>query len=302
MVGPRSLAPLLLGLALAAAPRDPAPLALWVWEAESRRMALDPAWAARTCAALRSRGARILYLSPPSTEEGQAAQDRLVAWLHGQGFEVHALLADRDPAPVAARLARLLEAQGRAAPGARFDGLHFDVEPHALPGWTEAGREALAQAFLDAAEDWIARARAVDPRLRIGAALPFWFDGVSVGWRGRTRPLNEHLQDAFDYVALMAYRNHAEGRDGLIPLVEGELAYGDRIGRPVRVGLETAPATPDKLTFHGLGPGALAREMATARRRLRRHPSFEGFALHHLRTWLALAPPRKASSRRIPRP
>ena len=289
MVGPRPLGlALLLALPAAAPPRRASALALWVWEAESTRMTTEPEWAARTCERLRASGVGTLYLSPPSTEEGDAAQHRLVAWLHDRGFEVHALFAGQDPAPVAARLGRLLEGQRSAEPSARFDGLHFDVEPHALPTWTEATREALARAYLDAAEGWIAQARAADPHLRVGAALPFWFDGLPVTWRGRLRPLNEHLQDAFDYVALMAYRNRADGRDGLIHLAEGELAYGDRIGRPVVVGLETSPATPEKVTFHGQDAAALPREMATARKAFERHPSFAGFALHHLRSWLTL--------------
>ena len=44
----------------------------------------------------------------------------------------------------------------------------------------------------------------------VGPAIPFWFDGIEdVEWEGQRRPLSERVQDLYDYVAIMDYRNFA---------------------------------------------------------------------------------------------
>jgi hypothetical protein len=49
------------------------------------------------------------------------------------------------------------------------------------------------------------------------------------------------VQDIYDYVALMDYRDHADGGDGLVSHAMDELRYGETIGRPVLLGIETMP-------------------------------------------------------------
>ena len=81
-------------------------------------------------------------------------------------------------------------------------------------------------------------------------------------WEGQRRPLSERVQDLYDYVAIMDYRNFAEGADSITSHAEDELAYGDRIGRPVMIGVETLKTTPAKVTFFGKnqqGLGGAAR-------------------------------------------
>ena len=46
---------------------------------------------------------------------------------------------------------------------------------------------------------------------------------------GAAAPLSERVQDLYDYVAIMDYRNFAEGSDSIISHAEDELAYGDPI-------------------------------------------------------------------------
>lgn len=288
---------------LAAAP--PAPAAVWIWETEAFRLLEEHAWAAEVTASLRARGVGTLYLYADSSEDGGPLRDAparyraLLASLHRQGFEVEALLGSASlhshsyvlperTAAARSMLQRVLDYNREAAPRERFDGVHLDIEPYALAAWNDHTRGTLAIRYLDRSAEWMAMSRAADPALRVGAAIPFWYDGLVVAWRGRRRPMNEHVQDLYDYVALMDYRNRAEGQDGIVAHALPELAYGDRIGRPVVIGLETGPAEPAKITFHGLGPAALGREMTEAQARFATHRSFAGFALHHLGTWMAL--------------
>ncbi len=296
---------LLASLALAANPprASSKALAVWAWEEAGCRLLGDPEQAGQAGAKLRRRGVRTLYLHPGDCAgrdlllEAPGKVEKVLARLHAQGLRVEALVGSGSLNPeqyllpehggqMRALLQRILDYNRRAAPEGRFDGIHLDMEPYTQAAWTEESRERLAHLYLNRAAEWVAQVREAAPKLAVGAAMPFWYDGLEVTWEGRRRPLNQWVQDLFSYVVVMDYRNRAHGRDGIIALAQAELAYGDRIGRPVVIGLETAPTEPAKITFHGQGPGALAREMARARRAFAPHPSFGGFALHHLGSWM----------------
>ena len=95
--------------------------------------------------------------------------------------------------------------------------------------------------------------------LQIGPAIAFWLDGIRVQHAGVTKPASEHLQDIYDHVVLMDYRDRAHGPDGILSHAEDELAYGRRIGKPVWLGIETAPNEIRKLSFqHPRADGARA--------------------------------------------
>ena len=306
MVASPILTALLLGgLALVGGTPRPRPeaLAVWAWDGAGCSLFSDPAKAGRAAGELRRRGVRTLYLHPGDCggrdllQEAPDEAQAVLARLHARGLRVEALLGSGSLAPdlyllpehrsrMRTLLQRILDYNRGAAPDARFDGIHLDMEPYAHATWTEATREDLARLYLERAAEWVAQVREADPSLSVGAAMPFWYDGLDVDYRGSRRPLHQWVQDLFDYVVVMDYRNQARGRDGIIALAQAELAYGDRIGRPVIIGLETAPAEPSKITFHGQPPGALAREMGRARRAFAPHASFGGFALHHLGSWM----------------
>ena len=91
----------------------------------------------------------------------------------------------------------------------------------------------------------------------------------------------------------MDYRNFAEGADSITAHAEDELAYGDRIGRPVMIGVETLKTTPAKVTFFGKGQKYLEEQLELAQATMTRHKSFGGFVIHHLDSYRVLlaAPP-----------
>lgn len=285
-----------------------APKALWVWEAETLRLLDDRAFETRVVRLLRAHGFRTLYLyaddyrgrNPVLNERG--AYRALLGRLHDAGLRVEALLGsfplktweyvlpERD---LAARdmLQHVLDHNASAPARERFDGIHLDIEPYALDGWNDQTRVELSRRFLVRSKEWVAMARRLGARFTIGAAIPFWYDGFEVEWEGSRKPMNAHVQDLYDYVAVMDYRNRAEGEDGIIAHAREEIAYGGRAGKPVVVGLETGEAEPAKVTFRHLGPRALAREMDATERAFARHTAFSGFAIHHLRSWLDLIDP-----------
>jgi hypothetical protein len=219
-----------------------------------------------------------------------AAGLRVVALL-GSGYlhtERYLLPAHRRDAQ--AMLQRVLDYNAAAAPDERFDGISLDIEPHILDAWATR-KMALLGDFLDMSEALMRQKNAVAPTLPMGPAIPFWYDGIPIDWKGRRRPMNEHVQDLYDYVALMDYRDHAAGGDGLVSHAQDELAYGDKVGKPVLIGVETAPNAIRKVSFHHLNEAGMERELGETARAVGRMPAFGGFVIHHYaayRRWLGV--------------
>lgn len=310
------LAWLLVPLPASAAPRTAAPSestasvpsaprAIWVWEDDSYALLEQGALVPAALRFFRQQGIGTVYLYADAhqgrnllvSQPQRYAQ--LITQLHRAGLQVHALLGSWPlqthryilPAmrPQALQMVqRVLDYNRDAPPAARFDGINLDIEPHVLDDWAER-REHYLQLFLQLSEAWMALKRASGQTLQIGPALVFWLDGIEVLHGGRRRPASEHMQDIYDHVVLMNYRNRADGPDGLLAHAERELAYGQRIGKPVLLGVETAPNEIAKLTFDGLTPVRMSQVLGEVERALAGQPAFGGFVIHHYgsyRRWL----------------
>jgi hypothetical protein len=121
--------------------------------------------------------------------------------------------------------------------------------------------------------------------LAVGPAIPFWLDGIELARNGARRPVSEHAIDLFDYVALMDYRHKAAGSDSILSHAASEIAYADRVGKKVVIGLEVSPNELDKVTFDRVGPKVFEQAVGTVEQALHGDPSFAGFAIHHYRTY-----------------
>ncbi len=197
-----------------------------------------------------------------------------------------ALTAHHDE--VLGRIDDVVAAAGDGTPA--LVGVHLDVEPHALDAWDEdeaAVGAQLAQLYSSVAE------RLSGSGLRATADIPFWYDGVIVPdpAGGLPRPLSELAIDALDRVVVLAYRDEAEGSDGVIALAEGEMSYATAVGGTVVVGVETkCDLEPEKLSFCEEGVGALEAALVEVRAAFDAEPSFGGVAIHHHDTLAALGP------------
>jgi hypothetical protein len=309
----RRLAAALLCVAVLGAPvlgAAPAgPRAIWTWEGESYAMLESEGMAAQGIAFLKSKSIGTVYLYADAwrgrnliaSEPEPERYRRLLRRMHAAGFKVHALLGSgylnteryvlprhRDEA--VAMLKRVLDYNAQAAPEERFDGINLDIEPHILAEWSSRKMELLA-GFVDLS-DALMRVKAESGQtLPMGPAIPFWLDGIQLEWQGKRKPVSQHVQDIYDYVALMDYRDHAEGGDGLVSHAMDELHYGEAIGRPVLIGIETLPNELRKVSFHHLGEADLERELAATSRSVGKMRAFGGYVIHHYaayRRWLGL--------------
>lgn len=306
----RILAALGLSLACAgaAASDSPAaPRAIWTWEEDSTAMLQQPAMAGRAIAFLKSKSVDTVFLyadafqgrNPIASHPEQYR--RLVKRLHASGLRVYALLGSgylhteryvlpKHHAEAVAMLQRVLDYNRTAAPDERFDGVNVDIEPHILAEWSSRKMELLA-GFLDMSEALMRANRASGQQLPVGPAIPFWLDGIELEWKGKRKPVSQHVQDTYDYVALMDYRDRAEGGDGIVSHAMDELEYGGKIGRKVLIGVETMPNAIKKVSFHHLGEADLERELGETRAAVGAMPAYGGFVVHHYgsyRKWLGL--------------
>lgn len=302
----RLMAVLLLALcAHGAALAQKAPRAIWTWERESYAMLERQAAADIALTFLQSKSVDTIYLYADAYEGRNLIVShpelyrKLIRRLHQSGMRAYALLGSAYlnteryilPARRADALAmvhRVLVYNASVPPQDRFDGINLDIEPHILDEWDKE-KMTLLNNFLDMSGDIMDLKRKYGQTLQIGPAIPFWWDGISIEWKGRKRLMSEHTQDTYDYVALMDYRDRAAGGDGIISHGEDEMAYGRKIGRKVIIGVETTPNEIQKVSFNHLKEADMERELGITERAFATEPAFGGFVIHHYegyRKWL----------------
>jgi hypothetical protein len=284
-----------------------APRAIWTWEAESYAMLKDPAVAEEAVTYLQSQHITTVYLYADAYQGHKLIAEQpqfyraFIERLHRQHMQVYALLGsaylhtERYLLPAYRRqaqdmLRRVLQYNAGAPAAARFDGVNLDIEPHLLDEWNDHTRERLLADFLEMGVALMKLKREYHASLPVGPAMPFWWDGIALPWKGARRPMSEHVIDLFDYVAVMDYRHKAQGNDSILSLVADEIAYADRACKKVVIGLEVSPNELEKVTFDQAGPKVFEQALSTVEQALRAHPSFAGFAIHHYhsyRSWMA---------------
>jgi len=227
----------------------PTPRAIWIWEEDAFSM-LDREEARREIETfLKRQHISTMYLDADEFQGRNILVNEpekyriLIASAHARGFKVYTLLGsgylrteeyilpEKRPAAVG-MFGRVLDFN-RDTPDAssRFDGINIDIEPYLRDDWASA-RPLRGRQYLDLSAEFMRMKASAGSSLLVGPAMPFWFDGIEdVEWNGQRRRLNECVQDIYDYVAIMDYRNVAEGSDGIVSHAQNELDYADRMKR-----------------------------------------------------------------------
>ena len=254
--------------------------ALWVWD--SAPLLQDAAARQRFLEFCDARDIDVAWLQVSRSPGGNRLQyeqgwRQLLQDAHRSGVTIHAL----DGAPDLARRERhyvvlelvdtIIRFNRDAAPDQRFDGIHLDIEPHQLAGWSlPVIQERLLAEFL---ELHVRAQRAVDGEggLEYGVDIPFWWPAPQI-------------LDVVDNVGVMDYRNVARGSDGIIAHAQGLLAYANGTRAKVFVGVETSSVAEvelPKLTFDGRTNAEMDHEIGVAHAAFLGHRSYAGFAIHH---------------------
>lgn len=169
----------------------------------------------------------------------------------------------------------------------RPSGIMWDVEPHATPLW-QTDWHAAAIKWLDFLDDVVPPVAAASPGLNSSACIPFWYDGKNVTRNGQTRPLLHWAIDVLDEVLVMAYRDSAEGSDGIIAHARPNLDYAATKGKGCVIAVEIAcSVTTDKVTFCEEGAAHMEQELTKVVAAFSSHAAFRGVAVHDYKHWRA---------------
>lgn len=168
----------------------------------------------------------------------------------------------------------------------KFQGVHLDMEPYALPEWkTERG--TVVRYWMDAISEY--KKAADEASLFAGADLPFWVDGILTSDDKAAPSLGEWIIGRLDQVTVMAYRDKAEGSNGIMAVSAGEMEAAERLGKSIVVAVDTIPSSEAGfVTFYEEGKAAMNAELQLVENALKDRPSFAGIAVHHIVGWREL--------------
>lgn len=197
----------------------------WAWE--YREVIDDPEKAVQTC---RTHGCQRLLVQMPSDADSDAVWSGYAAalrWIDAQGIEAYALdgypEAVYEPSRLTAKIERVLSLMPRGA----LAGVQLDIEPYVLPRF--ASDPDGFHRYLEAVRMMKSVTHA---RTRLSIVMPFWFSSIEA----EGRAVGFEVMDVADEVAIMSYRTDL---DELQAIAADVLRYGDLVGRPVWLAVET---------------------------------------------------------------
>lgn len=165
-----------------------------------------------------------------------------------------------------------------------FTGVHVDIEPYTMPAW-DTDRAGVVTRYLQTLDKLRANAGARP----VEADIPFWFWQIGAGKRST---LDQEIMKRTAGVTVMAYRNTAAGPDGTLDVAAAELAHGQLLGKPVRIGQETTylgdSDSETKQTFFGQSVQALNDELVQVDTGAGRFTTYAGVAVHDYSGYAAL--------------
>jgi hypothetical protein len=226
---------------------------------------------------------------------------------HARSLRIHALFGDPSHTLKAKHAIVFASADGviafnRDGPAdSRFDGVHLDIEPHGLPQWKKADltqKGDLLSQFVEVNHQAATRTHATDPRLVYGADIVFWLDKTNadgkaaypVTFQGVTKDAAKHLLDVVDQVAIMSYRNTAEGPNGIIALVAKTIEYADTGRAKVFVGVKMADIGPKMESFYGQTGSQMMAALQPVEKTYRPHSGYAGLAFFMFEAFKTMPP------------
>ena len=200
-----------------------------------------------------------------------------------------------------------------------FDGIQSDIEPYYDGATGEPTDLSLVGPYYLEIMSQIAgrissHRRTNQRRFVFEAAIPFWYgmpgdDGSApkqINYAGALTTMDWHLLRLVDSVAVMAYRDVAEGANGVIALSEPTLRIAEVLNKDVLIALETQKPNPKfgvtaNLTVYEEGKKGLVRIMSRISENFAGRAVFRGIALHHYASLMDLQVGREIDETQLAR-
>ncbi|QMV41269.1 copper amine oxidase N-terminal domain-containing protein [Cohnella cholangitidis] len=187
-------------------------------------------------------------------------------------------------APIKSFISWTLQYNASVGEEARFDGLHFDIEPYLLADWQTNSKRIL--------EQWIHNLRWIEQEaegsgLKMTMDVPYWLPDMKVP--DTDYSLSAWLLEKFDCLVIMDYRNHALGNNGIVDNAHDILREASALNKQAIVAVETAKSLEgDRVSFYAKSAEYMEQELQTAHRELSQFAGYAGMAIHDYKSWAAM--------------
>ncbi|MEK3734908.1 hypothetical protein MKX64_21075 [Paenibacillus sp. FSL M8-0334] len=164
----------------------------------------------------------------------------------------------------------------------RFHGIHLDIEPYVLPGWSSHTPDIISQWTSNI--DAFVREMRRDSELKSSMDMAAWLDKHAVP--GENLSLAKWMISRMDHVSVMAFRDTAEGSNGIVSIAREEIAYADELGKPILLSVEMKESHEgNHITFYEEGAAYMEEELAKLPGLLQHSSSYSGIVVHAYDYW-----------------
>ncbi|MDV2686422.1 hypothetical protein RYX56_18800 [Alkalihalophilus lindianensis] len=169
-----------------------------------------------------------------------------------------------------------------ASPKEAFKGIHIDVEPYLTNKWEEDIEHSI-----ELYQDVLMKLKnTIDDTLVFGVDIPFWFDTVSYTNSSHgSGVLSDWIIKNVDEITIMAYRNFAEGANGINHLINREVLLANKLNKSIIVGVETQKLPESHVSFYNQSPKELEKALSEVTKTYENYRSFDGFAIHYYQSY-----------------
>lgn len=269
-------------LLLVIRPSAPEAKATWLWDTKLIQQDSED-----IVAFAKKQGVKIIFLQIGGDVKEESYRN-FVRTASSAGLEVHALdgtpewALSENRQEVTAFIDWVKKYNMESEQDERFTGIQFDVEPYLLDDWDKR-QTSIVTEWVENIRLWIDTGK--ESGLEIGAAVPFWLDGIGYPGVDKKISLNQWMVDKFDYVAIMAYRDEA---DRIYKAAKETLEEGDRQNKEVWIGVELGESKEGPgVSFHERSFAFLTGEINKLVKQVKDHSSFAGIAIHSYEPWRA---------------
>jgi hypothetical protein len=263
------------------------PLSTWLWDAKHIRDSPN-----EVLTFLKKQQVQHLYLQV-DPEIGRDTYSSFIQKANQAGIDVHAL--GGAPSWVKAQHRESYQEWQRwiedyqascTMSSQMFVGIHLDVEPYLLQGWTPG-----EPGWIEGYQRLIKEGAAFSEQngLSFGVDIPFWWDEISFANQYGIDYLARWVMQHTDSVTIMAYRNTAQGPNGILELTAFELTWAKELGKSVSIAVETLPQEEEHTTFSSSTLPEMQKQLHLFLENSNHKSAFSGFAIHDLSGWMRLA-------------
>lgn len=177
--------------------------------------------------------------------------------------------------------------QANASETQKFSGVHLDVEPYENSQYNQNTNQILEnyQQYINKAVN-----KCKTMNLPFAIDIPFWFHGVQYNNKFGKGYLAQWIFKRVENVTIMAYRDTAEGDNGVIAIAKAQMNLCSKYNVKATIAVETGklPET-EFVTFYEEGLLYMYDQLNVVHQYYKSNTAFNGFAIHYLENWMAMS-------------